>query len=155
MRNQRSGKPDAAGPAAVRKQFNRSCDVHLADRAAPLPTLSRLVPGAEGNVRLVDLDQILEQGPVLHHHGPADLLQQKPGRLAAAEAKLGLQLERRDAVGVARHNMERGKPRLQRQMAAVNEGAGGHRGLLAASGALHRHPSSRNRIAVAASAVGA
>ena len=101
-------KPDAAWTSAIRRQFNRSSELHLADRAASLTAVSRFVLGAVRNRRLVDLDQFLEQGPILHHHGPAELLQQEPGRLVAAEAKLGLQLKRRDAVGVARHDVGRG-----------------------------------------------
>ncbi len=47
-----------------------------------------------------------------------------------------MQLQRRDAIRMGRHQIGRPEPRRQRQLGVVHDGAGGHRGLPAAAGAL-------------------
>src|SRR5207248_9742601 len=53
-----------------------------------------------------------------------------------AESELVLQLQRRDPVGVRRHQERRPEPNGQRQLAGMDDRARGHRGLPTAVGAL-------------------
>ena len=64
----------------------------------------------EGHPGLVDLDDLLQQAPVRIDHRPAQLVQQKPGGLGAADADLSLQLKSRDAVRMAGDNVRGDEP---------------------------------------------
>ena len=134
--------PDTAGMAVCRK-FHRADDENLAHRAAPAfgsaPELvSGIVFRAKRHLRLVDLDQVLQQAPVGGDHRAAQLVQQEPGGLAASEAKLSLELQRGDAVGMAGDDVRGEEPRLEGQVAAVDDGPRRHRGLATAVGTLPR-----------------
>ena len=68
-------------------QLDRAGDEDPADRAAPaLLAVDRIMPGAERHLRLVDLDEILQKAAVWVDHRAAELVQQEPGALVAAEA---------------------------------------------------------------------
>ena len=60
------------------------------------------VAGAEGNLRLIHLDDAFEKIAVGIDHRAPKLLRQQPGRLVG-DAELVLQLSRRHAVGMRRH----------------------------------------------------
>ena len=93
--------------------------------------LEERVANPERNLRLIDLDDAFEKFSVRIDHRAPQFLRQQPGRLVG-DAELGLQLQRRHAVGVRRHQMRGLKPRRQRQPRAVHHGAGGERGLASA-----------------------
>ena len=136
--------PDTAGMAVCRK-FHRADDENLAHRAAPAfgpaPELvSGIVFRAKRHLRLVDLDQVLQQAPVGVDHRAAQLVQQEPGGLVASEAKLSLELQRGDAVGMAGDDVRGEEPRLEGQVAAVDDSPRRHRGLATAVGTLPRGP---------------
>jgi len=88
---------------------------------------------AEGHFGLVDLDKVLQEAPIGVDHRAPELLQKQPCCLVAAEAQLRLELERRDPVGVARHDMRGQEPGPQWQMAAMHDRARGHRSLPSAA----------------------
>ena len=67
---------------------------------------------------------------------PRQRILMPPAWMVGAEAELLLQLQRRDAVGMGRHQVGRPEPHGQRQLRAVQHGARGHRGLALAGGAL-------------------
>ena len=127
-------EPGAPGLAAV--DFDRAGDQHLADPAAAGGHDDRVVLGAERDDRLVGLDQAAERLALRVDHGAAQLGAQHPGGSVRAEAELALQLQRRDAVGVRRHQKRRPEPNRQRQLAGMHDRAGGHRGLPTAIGAF-------------------
>jgi len=83
----------------------------------------------------------LQQAPPGVDHGAPELVEQQPGGLVAADAQLPLQLKGRDAVGVRGDTMRGEEPGLQRQVAAVHDRAGGHRGLSSARRAFPRRSS--------------
>ena len=121
-----------ASRGAAGRQLDRAGDEHLAPGAASLASPAaggRTGLGAQRDLGFVDLDEILQKAAIGRHHGAAKPLQQEPCGLVAAEAELGLQLQGGNAVGVARHDMGGHEPGLQREMAAVHDRAGGHRGL--------------------------
>ena len=103
-------QPDAARPAAL--DLDRAGDRHLAPTAAPAAAGERIVVGAAGNRPLVDLDQAGERLAAGRDHGAAQLGAQQPGGLVGAEAELLLQLQRRDAVGMGRHQVGRPEPQV-------------------------------------------
>ena len=92
-------------------------------RAEGLRTIRRIVPRAERHLGLVDLDEVLQKRAVGVDHRALELLQQEPGRLAAAEAELPLEVQRRDTAGMARHDLRGQEPRPQRQVASVQDRA--------------------------------
>ena len=53
-----------------------------------------------------------------------------PGGSIRTQAQLALQLQRRDAIGVRRHQKRSPEPDRQRLLAGVHDRARGHRGLL-------------------------
>jgi hypothetical protein len=61
------------------------------------------MPGAQRHLGLVGLDQRSKQRPFWIDHGPAQLVEQQPGGLVAAQANLRLSLLGGNAVGMARH----------------------------------------------------
>ncbi len=142
-----SPQPDAAEPSAFR-ELHRGGQKDPALCAAALPGQAfrpsclriariravgfRSAAVAAGHGRLVHLHDPLQEAPARVHHRPAQSVQQQLRGLAAADARPGLRLQRRDAVGVRGHE----EPHLQRQAAAVHRRSGRHRGLSAAVRAL-------------------
>src|ERR1700728_2947198 len=87
-----------------------------------LPALSRSKKGfafAEGNFRLIDFDDALQGIAIRVDHRPAQFLRQQPSGLVS-DAELILQLPRRHAVGMCRHEMCRPEPRGQRQLGTMH-----------------------------------
>src|SRR5210317_713790 len=109
-----------------RPKANRAGNEHLALRTAALTARGRVVLLAQGDLGLVDFDDVLEKASLGIDHGSAELRQEQPGALVAAQAQLGLQLQGGDPVGVAGHDMDRREPGFQRQMATMHELACGH-----------------------------
>src|SRR3954452_22648891 len=118
-------EPDPARPLAF--DLDRAGDEQLA--AVRPAGAGRLALGAKGERGLVDLHQAGERLPLGVDHRPAQLARQQPGRLVAAQPELLPQLPGRDAVGVGRHQPRGQEPGAQRQVAAVQHGAGGDRDL--------------------------
>lgn len=111
-------------------------DEQLALVAAAAAAGRRVVLGAAGDRGLVDLDQAGQGRALGRDHGAAQLGTQQPGALVGAEAELLLDLQGRDAVGVGGHQVGGPEPDGERQLGAVHHGAGRHRGLPVAVGAL-------------------
>jgi hypothetical protein len=84
--------------------------------------LEECIAFAEGNFHLIDLDDSLQWFAVWIDHRPAQLLRQEPGG-SVGEAELILQLPRRHAIGMRRHEMCRPEPCRQRQLGAVHRRA--------------------------------
>ena len=118
------------------REFHRAGNEHLALRAAALTASGRVVLMAQSDLGLVNFDDVLEKASLGIDHGTAQLRQEQPGALVAAQAQLGLQLQGGDPVGVAGHDMDRREPGLQRQMAAMHDRACGHGRLPPAGRAL-------------------
>ena len=104
--------------------------------AAPAAAGQGIVLAAADDLGFVDLDEPGQGAAVAGHHAAPQLGTQQPGRFVGAEAELALQLQRRDAVGMGGHQIGGPEPQGQRQLGVVHDGAGGHRGLLAATGAF-------------------
>src|SRR5215469_18533518 len=100
----------------------------------PAGTNDRVILGAERDDRFICLDNAAQRLAIRVDHGAAQLGAQHPGGSVRAEAKLALQLQSRNAVGVRGHQKGRPEPGGQRQLAGMHDGAGGHRGLPAAGG---------------------
>ena len=107
--------------------FDRARDQ---DFAGPVG-IEECVVGAKGDFRLIDFDDAFEKFAVRIDHGAPQLLRQKPGRLVG-EAELILELPRRHAVGMRRHEMRGPEPRRQRQLGAMHRRARRYRGLATA-----------------------
>jgi len=123
------GQTDAAR-LAVFGQLDRAHDEDLSDGGAPaLLLIDRVMLRAERHLGLINLDEGLQQASFGIDHGAPEFLEQKPGGLVAADAQLALQLKGRDAVRVGGDDVGGEEPRLERQVAVMHEGAGGHRGL--------------------------
>jgi hypothetical protein len=84
----------------------------------------------------VDLDVSRESEEGVVRQGGAYLVQQHPGRLVAAQARIALELEGRDPLLVAGHEEDREEPRAHGHLRAMKGGAGRERGLVAADCAL-------------------
>lgn len=110
--------------------------MHLADGAAALSAGDRIGLGAVWDVALVDLDDIFEERSIRIDHGAAQLLEHQPSGFVGADAELGLELQRRDAVGMAGDGVDRLEPRHQANFATVKDRACGDRGLATACGAF-------------------
>lgn len=104
-------------------------------RAAELGR-DRLILAAKGDRGAVDLHQAGERLALGIDHRSAELLEQQPSRLVAAQPELQPQLPGGDAVLVRRHEPRGQEPELERQVAAVQDRPGGHRGLPVAPRAL-------------------
>jgi hypothetical protein len=111
--------------------FNCADDENLADDAR----LEKGVPFPKGNFRLIDLDDAFERLSHRVDHRPPQLLSQQP-RGFVSHPELILELPRRHAVGMRRHQMRRPKPRCQRQLRTMHRRARGDRGLARAVEAL-------------------
>ena len=125
-----------AARLAFGREFHRAGNEHLALRAAALTASRRVVLMAQGDLGLVNFDDALEQASLGVDHGAAELRQEQPGALVAAEAQLGLQLQGGDPIRVAGHDMDRREPGLQRQMATMHDRACSHGRLPPAGRAL-------------------
>lgn len=141
-------------------QFHRTDHEHLADRAAPsLRLVARVVPRPERHLRFINFHKAFQRVAVRNthriDHGAAELVQQQPCRLVAAQAELGLELQRRHAVRVTGHDVCREKPRPKRQVAGMHHRAGHHRGLVSAAGTFPSGPPALQRPAFAGAARGA
>src|SRR5207245_1541009 len=119
----------------VRGEFYRANDQQLADIRDAI-TLDRVVLRAQRHFGLVRLHHGLQQTALRRYHRPAQLVQQQPSRLVAADAELRLRLLGGDAVRMARQLVDRREPRPQRQLAAMHHRTGGHRGLPVAAATL-------------------
>src|SRR6266487_6414697 len=127
-------EPGAPRLAAV--DFDGAGDQHLADPAAACRHDDRVVLGTERNDRLIRLDEAAQRLALRIDHGPAQLGAQHPAGSVRAEAELALELQRRNAIGVRRHQERSPEPGGQRQLAGMHDRAGRHRGLTAAAGTL-------------------
>src|SRR6516225_9472580 len=127
-------QPGTPWLAAV--DFDRAGDQHLADPAAPPRHNDRVVLGAERDDRLIGLDNAAQRLACRVDHGAAQLGAQHPGGAVRAKAELALQLQRRNAVGMRRHQKRRPEPSGQRQLAGMHNRAGGYRGLTTTAAAL-------------------
>ena len=128
------GEANAAGRAVC--DFDRTGDEHFALVAAPATTGDRIILGAQGDFRLVDLGETGQRRAARRDHGPAKFGAQEPRRLVGAEAELVAELQGRNAVGMGGHETGRPEPGRQRQLRPVHNGTRGDRGLLAAGGTL-------------------
>lgn len=124
-------EPDASGIVGV-DDLDAANDRHLPDQASALSTFSEgvaLLP--ERNERLVDLHFPREPRPIRVDHRSSQLLQDKPGGLVC-DSELRLKLEGGDAVGMGCDQIGGQEPFPERQVRAVHDGSGDHRGLVAA-----------------------
>src|SRR5712671_726061 len=119
----------------VRGEFYRANDQQLADIRDAI-TLDRVVLRAQRHFGLVRLHHGLQQAAVRRYHRPAQLVQQQPSRLVAADAELRLRLLGGNAVRMARQLVDRLEPRPQRQLAPMHDRTGRHRRLPVAAGTL-------------------
>ena len=101
---------------------------------------------------LIDFHDALQRLALRIDHRPPQFLRQQPSGLVG-DAELRLDLERRHAVGVGRHQVRGPEPYRQRQLRAVHHGAGRDRSLTTAAEALAggRAAPQQRRAAVAAS----
>ena len=128
------GETDAARTAIL--DLDRADDEDLALVTAPTAAAHGIMLAAARDRGFVDLDQAGQRAAVRGDHAAAQLGAEQPCRLVRAEGELALQLQRRDAVGMGRHQIGRPKPDGQRQLGLMHDGAGGHRGLPAALSAF-------------------
>src|SRR5260370_9427045 len=101
------------------------------------PGSKKAAADAEGNLRLIKLDDAFEKIAVGIDHRAPELLRQQPSRLVG-DAELVFQLSRRHAVGMRRHHVRRPEPRRQRQFRPMHRRAGGQRGLATAIEAFEK-----------------
>ena len=83
---------------------------------------------AKGNFGLINFDDAFQWFAIRIDHRAPELLCQQPGSFVGY-AKLVLQLQRRHAVGMGRHQMRGPEPCRQRQSGAMHHRASGDRGL--------------------------
>ena len=81
---------------------------------ARVSALEEGIAFAEGDFRLIDFDDAFQRFAIRIEHRAAEFLRQQP-RGFVGDAKLVLQLQRRHAVRMGRHQMRRPEPRRQRQ----------------------------------------
>src|SRR5215469_8576890 len=124
----------AGAPRYAAVDFDRPGDQHLANPTATRGDDDRVILGTEWDDRFICLDNAAQRLAIRVDHGAAQLGAQHPGGSVRAEAKLALQLQSRNAVGVRGHQKGRPEPGGQRQLAGMHDRAGGHRGLPAAGG---------------------
>src|SRR5450759_1179748 len=84
-----------------------------------IAAIEKLIASTEGDFGLIDFDDSLQRLPIRIDHRSAQLLRQEPGG-SVGEAELILQLPRRHAIGMRRHEMCRPEPCRQRQLGAVH-----------------------------------
>ena len=93
-----------------------------------------------------ELDPALEAGPARADHGPAEAVQHRPGRLVAAEVQRPGQLAGRHPLLGRCHQPGGREPGAQRRARPLEQGPGGHGGLVPAGPAdqtLARSPPRR------------
>ncbi len=113
--------------------------ISTAPAISSFPSWLRPRPPAGGSFRVRCLFQQAGQRVALRiDHRAPELGAKEPGRLVGPEAELLPQLHGRDAVGMCRHQVGGPEPDMQRQLAAMDDGARGYRGLLGTLGALER-----------------
>ena len=76
---------------------------HFAPMAAPATTGDRIILGAQGDFRLVNLGETGQRRAARRDHGPAKLAP-RSHRLVGAEAELVAELQGRNAVGMGGHD---------------------------------------------------
>src|SRR6516225_3086434 len=126
-------EPYAAGGLA--SHFHRAHDQRLFQQLTPA-LQARLMASQVG---LVDLDLIPERLSLWVHHGPAELVQERPGRLVA-QSELALQLHRRQPRCVSGHQVRGPKPDRQRHPRPMQDRARRHGRLPIACLALPQSP---------------
>ena len=84
------------------------------------------------NESLVNFDRSVEAIPAWTHHGPAQLMQPKPGRLVAAQPQDALEAQGTGARLLTRNQPHRAKPHPQRQMGPLKDRSRSHCRLAAA-----------------------
>ena len=82
-------------PGAPFADFDRTGDEHFALVAAPATTGDRIILGAQGDFRLVDLGETGQRRAARRDHGPAKFGAQEPRRLVGAEAVSAAQMSSR------------------------------------------------------------
>src|SRR5208283_2265467 len=102
---------------------------------ARIARLEECIAFAEGDFGLIDFDDSLQWFAVRIDHRSPQLLRQQPGGLIG-DAELVLQLPRRHAVGMRRHEMRGPEPCRQRQLGAMHRRARDDRSLTFASKAF-------------------
>src|ERR1700684_566934 len=147
----REPQPPRAGAADLHRDPHQP----LADGVS-----ARLAIGIDApDEALVDLDLAAQRGALGGDHRPAQLLQDQPGGLIAAEAELALQLLGGDPGRVGRDQIGRPEPEAKRSAGPVHDGPRGDRGLVMAAGALPevaalQHPGTLGVAGRAAGALG-
>ena len=89
---------------------------------AGIAGLEECIAFTEGNFRLIDFDDPLQWFAIWIDHRSSQLLRQQPGGLVG-DAELVLQLSRRHAVGMRRHEMCGPEPCRQRQLGTMHRRA--------------------------------
>src|SRR5208283_4976953 len=84
------------------------------------------------------------------HHGAAQFMQQRPGRLVALQAQHTLQADGTDAVLLAGHPPHGTKPQGQRQATVLKDRPGGNRALVVTTGTAHKTVGLRPALRLAA-----
>jgi hypothetical protein len=124
---------DAADPRTVR--LRRDDDQGLVIGQA---TGDRLLIGPP--IGFVHLDHARQAVPPRPNHGPAEFVQQGPGRLVAAQPEYPLQAQSAGAVLLAGHVPHGPEPDGEGQMAVLKDRARGHRRLAPAGRAQPQTP---------------
>ena len=104
---------------------------------------ARLTVAAAAQEALVEFDDAAEQLSFRAHHGPAQLVQPRPGGLIGTEPQGVLQTPRRHPVLLRGDEPDRREPGRQRRVGAMKDRAGRGRGLQATVGA-HPQPACRS-----------
>ena len=120
----------------------RPAHFHRADDQGLIQELAAALETHIGtaHVGFVDLDLVLQRFPVRSHHGPAELVQERPGRLVT-DPELTLQLDRRQPGRMGRHEAGRPEPYRQRQPRTMQNRPRSQGGLPATRFALPQPPS--------------
>ena len=102
-------------------------------------------------VGLVHLDDAIQPIPARTNHGPAQLMQHRPGCLVASQAENALQAQGADAVLLAGDLPHGAKPDRQGQMTVLENGSCRHRHFIPAMIAKPTIAPNRPRIGASAS----
>src|SRR5215469_10690528 len=109
----------AGAPRYAAVDFDRPGDQHLANPTAPRGDDDRVILGAERDDRFICLDNAAQRLAIRVDHRATQLGAQHPGGSVRAEAKLALQLQSRNTVGVRGHQKGRPEPGSQRGLPAA------------------------------------
>jgi hypothetical protein len=85
-----------------RSMLTIRCKRHRTGYFPSRTSTAPIILATEGYARLVDLDDARERRPLWRYHGSAELLEEKPSCLVAAEPKLRLELEGGHAIRMRR-----------------------------------------------------